>query len=68
MSLGYSYPELQPWLDKYETDGQFDGAKYTKDIRNQIRNLYRPLSLSAVSRWLDESLKSDIIVNITFNR
>ncbi|KZT38875.1 Di-copper centre-containing protein [Sistotremastrum suecicum HHB10207 ss-3] len=39
--LGYTYPELQPWLAKYEVDGQFSQTAYTKDIRAQVNRLYR---------------------------
>jgi tyrosinase len=68
MSLGYSYPELQPWLDKYKTAGQFDEAKYMEDIRNQLKTLYQTSMSPSVSGWFDDSLKSDIIVNVTYDR
>ncbi|KAK3296423.1 common central domain of tyrosinase-domain-containing protein [Chaetomium fimeti] len=63
--LGYSYPELQPWLDKYKApDGAFDYTKYVEDIRNQLKVLYQP----PTSPTLRESVKSDIIVNVTYDR
>ncbi|KAK1759781.1 common central domain of tyrosinase-domain-containing protein [Echria macrotheca] len=68
MSLYYSYPELQPWLDKYKTEGQFDEAKYVADIRLQLQRLYQPLESPTVSSWLTDSLKVDVIVNITYDR
>ncbi|KAK4117115.1 Di-copper centre-containing protein [Canariomyces notabilis] len=68
MSLGYSYPELQPWLDKYKTAGQFDEAKYMEDIRNQLKTLYQTSMSPSVSGWFDDSLKSDIIVNVQYDR
>jgi tyrosinase len=68
MKLGYSYPELQPWLDEYKTDGKFDEAKYTAAIRKQLTALYRPPTSPIVAGLLDDSLKSDIIVNVTYDR
>ncbi|KAH6627480.1 common central domain of tyrosinase-domain-containing protein [Chaetomium tenue] len=61
--LGYSYPELQPWKYKDE-DGKIDHAKYTADIRSQLSVLYQPQG----SPTLHESVKWDIIVNITYDR
>ncbi|KAK3349522.1 common central domain of tyrosinase-domain-containing protein [Lasiosphaeria hispida] len=65
---GYSYLELQSLLDEYKTDGQFDYTKYTEDIRKQLTKLYRPLALPTVSAWHNDLLKSDIIVNVTYDR
>lgn len=42
MKLGYSYPELQPWLDKYKENGKFDKDLYARDIKEQLKSLYRP--------------------------
>ncbi|KAF3914599.1 Tyrosinase [Orbilia brochopaga] len=38
--FGSSYPELQPWLPKYQTNGQFNNAAYRNDIVQQVTNLY----------------------------
>ena len=65
MKWGYSYPELQPWLEKYKDEqGNFVYAKYTQDIRNQLSVLYQP----PTSPTLHGSVKWDIIVNITYDR
>jgi hypothetical protein len=37
---GYTYPELQRWLDIYKTNGVFDNAKYTKALRTSIELKY----------------------------
>ncbi|KAK4164114.1 common central domain of tyrosinase-domain-containing protein [Cladorrhinum sp. PSN259] len=68
MPFGYSYPELQPWLEKYKTDDKFDEAKYFADIRAQLKALYQSPESPTVSGWLTESLNSDVIVNITYDR
>ncbi|GAB1312862.1 tyrosinase [Madurella fahalii] len=68
---GYSYPELQPWLDKYKTDGKFDVDLYIIDIRDQLKKLYSPADLID-SADKDSTPKKkwtkDIIVNITYDR
>ncbi|KAI1113782.1 Di-copper centre-containing protein [Nemania sp. NC0429] len=56
MKLHYSYPELQPWLDKYKKDGKFDVDLYIDDVQKQIKDLYSP-------RWTQ-----DVIVNILYDR
>ncbi|KAH7354961.1 putative tyrosinase [Rhexocercosporidium sp. MPI-PUGE-AT-0058] len=38
--LGYTYPELQKWLDIYKTNGQFDNVKYQKALRTTIELKY----------------------------
>jgi len=45
--LGYSYPELQPWLDKYKKDGEFKSELYRADIAYQITKLYSPVGFKA---------------------
>ncbi|KAK0712469.1 common central domain of tyrosinase-domain-containing protein [Lasiosphaeria miniovina] len=42
LDWGYSYPELQPWLDKYKKDGKFDVDLYIDDIKKQLKTLYSP--------------------------
>jgi len=39
-TLGYSYPELQAWLPKYQVNGQFSYNAYVNDINSQINSLY----------------------------
>jgi len=39
-TLGYSYPELQAWLPKYQVNGQFSYDTYVNDINTQINSLY----------------------------
>lgn len=38
--LGYTYPELQWWLDKYKTGGVFDKQKYQSDLRRNVELKY----------------------------
>ena len=38
--LGYTYPELQPWDPRNQTNGQFDPVKYKKNINDQLTQLY----------------------------
>ena len=64
MSLGYTYPELQPWLDKYKTGGKFDEDKYVDDIKQQLAKLYKPVPAGLT----EESMNADIIVNVTYDR
>lgn len=39
-TLGYTYPELQRWLDKYKTNGAFDKQKYQTQLRKDIELKY----------------------------
>lgn len=47
-NLGYTYPELQSWLDKYRTNGSFDRQKYKTDIRTAIELKYSTTGKSAL--------------------
>ena len=42
MGLGYTYPELRPWLEKYLVGpgGVFDEGVYLDDVRRQVNELY----------------------------
>ncbi|RYP56444.1 hypothetical protein DL770_010828 [Monosporascus sp. CRB-9-2] len=60
MKWGYSYPELQPWLDKYKTDGKFNKKLYIEDIKRQLKELYSPNELKNVT--------ADVIVNVEYMR
>lgn len=44
--LGYSYPELQPWLPKWGPDGALSKA-YADYIRSRIIDLYTPIAEAA---------------------
>lgn len=37
---GYTYPELQPWDPKNQTNGKFDPVKYKRNINEQLTQLY----------------------------
>ncbi|KAF1814577.1 Di-copper centre-containing protein [Eremomyces bilateralis CBS 781.70] len=41
--LGYTYPELQPWLPEYQRSGRFNQQLYLDAIRSKINGLYGPL-------------------------
>ncbi|KAL9034629.1 MAG: hypothetical protein Q9214_006960 [Letrouitia sp. 1 TL-2023] len=47
-TLGYTYPELQWWLDKYKTKGVFDKQKYQSDIRKNVELKYSTTGKSAL--------------------
>ncbi|KAF8465021.1 common central domain of tyrosinase-domain-containing protein [Kalaharituber pfeilii] len=76
--FGYSYPELQPWLDKYKTGGHFDERKYRHDVQLQIKKLYAPVQvyyrkytpvLAPPTTEEDNELTlDDYIAEITYNR
>ncbi|KAJ5117591.1 Concanavalin A-like lectin/glucanases superfamily [Penicillium atrosanguineum] len=38
--LGYGYVDLQPWQEKYNTDGSFSSESYLGDLRERINDLY----------------------------
>jgi hypothetical protein len=38
--LGYTYPGLEKWLDKYKKNGKFDEQTYVTSIRSQMDVLY----------------------------
>lgn len=38
--LGYTYPELQEWLPCYQTNGQFDAAKFQRALRTTLELKY----------------------------
>ncbi|MCJ1266573.1 hypothetical protein MMC22_006458, partial [Lobaria immixta] len=68
--LGYSYPELQPWLTEYNPSGVFDRHRYIKAIQRQINYLYdstRRLVLG--SPWAKiGGLQNDYIINVIYER
>ena len=47
-SLGYTYPELQKWLDKYKTNGVFDKQKYQSQLRTTVDSKYSTTAKSAL--------------------
>ncbi|KAH6617711.1 common central domain of tyrosinase-domain-containing protein [Chaetomium sp. MPI-SDFR-AT-0129] len=67
-TLGYTYPELQPWLDRYRTDDGFDDDNYKHHVREQLRALYRPEGSPTVAPWDDPDFNGDYIVNVTYDR
>jgi hypothetical protein len=38
--LGYTYPGLEKWLDKFKVNGHFDESTYLASIRSQMDKLY----------------------------
>ncbi|KAF3922528.1 Tyrosinase [Orbilia brochopaga] len=56
----YSYPELQPWLKKYQRDGHFDERLYIDDIKWQLKELYSPAEI--------EHYQEDYIINVEYKR
>lgn len=68
--LGYSYPELQPWLPDYKPLGVFDRHKYIKAIKRQINKLYGSTRRLILEYPLSkvEGLQNDYIVNVIYER
>ena len=68
--LGYSYPELQPWLPEYKPFGVFDRPRYLRAIKRQINKLYGSTRrLVLASPWSKiEGLENDYIVNVIYER
>ncbi len=47
--LGYTYPELQFWLDKYKTNGLFDEQKYKNMLKAEIETKYSTTGKAALA-------------------
>ncbi|KAH6723255.1 putative tyrosinase [Leptodontidium sp. MPI-SDFR-AT-0119] len=56
--LGYTYPELQKWLDIYKTNGQFDNVKYQKALRTTIELKYSTTGKSTLQLSENEGVAS----------
>lgn len=75
--FNYSYPELQPWLDKYKVDGKFSPELYYDDVVTQMNKLYGPLKVELQNlrpHALPENLTEgefvhpDYLVDIEYSR
>ncbi|KZS89025.1 Di-copper centre-containing protein [Sistotremastrum niveocremeum HHB9708] len=68
--LGYSYPELQPWLPKYFVGGVFQEELYIADIKAQVNRLYSSTRTAflAASPDTEEVKEQDYIVNVEYER
>lgn len=68
--LGYSYPELQPWLPEYNPFGVFDRRGYIKAIKRQINRLYGSTRRHVLRLpWSKiEGLQNDYIINVIYER
>ncbi|MCJ1468770.1 hypothetical protein MMC07_007400 [Pseudocyphellaria aurata] len=68
--LGYTYPELQPWLLEYKPLGVFDRRRYIKAVKRHINKLYgstrRLVLMPPLSKI--EALENDYIVNVVYER
>ncbi|KZS92316.1 hypothetical protein SISNIDRAFT_467154 [Sistotremastrum niveocremeum HHB9708] len=68
---GYSYPELQPWLEKYWPNGQFSQPLYTASIRAAVNNLYsnsRSVLLDSTSGSDVQTSQHDYVVNVIYKK
>ncbi|KZT39467.1 Di-copper centre-containing protein [Sistotremastrum suecicum HHB10207 ss-3] len=69
IKLGYSYPELQPWLIGTKYDNK---AQYLEDVRKQVKNLYAdPVSNGELYKLPSNKSSQDIpdyIVNVRYER
>ncbi|KAK0629237.1 common central domain of tyrosinase-domain-containing protein [Bombardia bombarda] len=57
---GYSYPELQPWLEKYKKNGVFNQDLYVNDVKYEIKQLYSPSERAQYT--------ADYIINVKYKR
>ena len=63
--LGYTYPELQFWLDKYETNGHFDEQKYRKLLKADIDIKYSTTGIAALALEGNARLATVHLSNMT---
>lgn len=74
MQLYYSYPELQPWLDKYKKDGIFQQQLYLADIKRQIKLLYSSIDITKVNAPIETKAANnkvemnDYIIDVKYKR
>ena len=64
-ALGYTYPELQTWLEKYKTDGVFDKKKYRDAIKTEIELKYSSTGKSALALPANEEIATIHLSNMT---
>ena len=63
--LGYTYPELQVWLDDYKTDGQFDKQKYLLILREAIELKYSTTGKSTLQLPENDQIAAIHMSNMT---
>lgn len=64
-SCGYTYPELQRWLEKYKTNGTFDLQKYQKDLRTSIDSKYSTTARATLQLSGNETIASTVLSSLT---
>ncbi|RDL34449.1 Uncharacterized protein BP5553_07577 [Venustampulla echinocandica] len=62
--LGYTYPELQKWLDIYKTNGAFDAAKYQKSIRTTLELKYSTTGKSTLLLRQNNKLATTLLASL----
>ena len=63
--LGYTYPELQFWLDKYKTSGVFDEQKYKNMLKADIETKYSTTGKAALALEQNSKLATVHLSNMT---
>ena len=63
--LGYTYPELQFWLDKYKTNGIFDEQKYKNMLKADIETKYSTTGKAALALEENSKLATVHLSNMT---
>ena len=63
--LGYTYPELQFWLDKYKTNGVFDEQKYKNMLKADIDIKYSTSGKAALALKENSELATVHLSNMT---
>jgi hypothetical protein len=64
-TLGYTYPELQIWLEEYKTDGNFDKVKFRKMLKEGIDTKYGTTAKSVLQLADNERTAKVVISNMT---
>jgi tyrosinase len=64
-SCGYTYPELQRWLDTYKTNGKFDEVKYQKALRATIDSKYSTTAKATLQLSSNDQVASTVLSTLT---
>lgn len=64
-TCGYTYPELQRWLDTYKTNGKFDEVKYQKALRATIDSKYSTTAKATLQLSSNDQIASTVLSTIT---
>lgn len=62
---GYTYPELQRWLEKYKTNGVFDEVKYQRAIRANIDSKYSTTARATLQLAGNDRVANTVLSTLT---